>query len=76
VVEAVADSLEQHGRPTLVVDPVLVSTSGDTLAGKDCIEAILHRCGQHPCVNHTVVLLLSARFVVFWVVRWLFPHKV
>ncbi len=65
MVEAVADSLEEHGRPTLVVDPVLVSTSGDTLAGKDCIEAILHRC-----TLNSLSFVHAAAISMFYDIMW------
>lgn len=42
-VEAVADRLVAHGVRGLVVDPVLVATSGDSLAGSEVAEAI-KRC--------------------------------
>jgi phosphoglycerate dehydrogenase-like enzyme len=43
VVNAVAECLERHGCPPLVVDPVLVSTSGDNLADRDTLDAFLNR---------------------------------
>ena len=38
IVEAVADFLAVHGGAPLVVDPVMVATSGDVLLAKDAIE--------------------------------------
>jgi hydroxymethylpyrimidine kinase/phosphomethylpyrimidine kinase len=40
-VEAVADALDELGRPTLVIDPVLASTSGTPLL--DDLDALLER---------------------------------
>lgn len=39
-VKAVADSIQAHKVSTLVVDPVLVATSGDSLAGSEVAEAL------------------------------------
>ncbi len=43
VVEAVVDALARHDRVPLVVDPVMVATSGDELTASDAKEAIIHR---------------------------------
>jgi hydroxymethylpyrimidine/phosphomethylpyrimidine kinase len=42
-VEAVADVVRAHRVGALVVDPVLVATSGDSLAGADVADAIVER---------------------------------
>ena len=42
-VEAVADAVRAHRVKGLVVDPVLVATSGDSLAGADVADAIVER---------------------------------
>ncbi len=42
-VEAVADAVRRHGVGALVVDPVLVATSGDSLAGAEVAAAIVER---------------------------------
>ena len=39
-VKAVADAVRSHKVSTLVVDPVLVATSGDSLAGSEVAEAL------------------------------------
>ena len=41
VVEAVAERLRAHGVGTLVVDPVLVATSGDALTAPSTVQAIV-----------------------------------
>jgi len=44
IVAAVAAGLKQHGagaRPPLIVDPVMVATSGDALIGEDAVAAII-----------------------------------
>jgi hydroxymethylpyrimidine/phosphomethylpyrimidine kinase len=43
LVVAVADALEEAGRPPLVVDPVFVSKHGDTLLADDAVEALRTR---------------------------------
>ncbi len=43
VVEAVADRLRAHGPPFIVLDPVLVATSGDSLGAPDVVDAMLRR---------------------------------
>ena len=40
-VEAVADAVRAHSVAALVVDPVLVATSGDSLAGAEVAAAIV-----------------------------------
>ena len=40
IVEAVAASLARHGARNIVLDPVLVATSGDSLGAPDVIEAM------------------------------------
>ena len=40
IVEAVADRLARHGARNIVLDPVLVATSGDSLGAPDVIEAM------------------------------------
>lgn len=40
VVEAVADRLKRHGARNIVLDPVLVATSGDSLGAPDVVEAM------------------------------------
>ena len=42
-VHAVADALQRHKVTALVVDPVLVATSGDSLAESDVAQAIVDR---------------------------------
>ena len=42
-VHAVADALERHQVSCCVVDPVLVATSGHSLAGTDVAAALLDR---------------------------------
>jgi len=42
-VEAVADALARARLPALVVDPVMVATSGDVLLAPDAIEAVRRR---------------------------------
>lgn len=39
-VQAVADAVQSHGISQLVVDPVLVATSGDSLASSDVAAAV------------------------------------
>ena len=39
-VKAVADTVQKHQVPHLVVDPVLVATSGDSLAGSEVAQAL------------------------------------
>ena len=54
--EAVAHAVRVHQVTSLVVDPVLVATSGDSLAGNDVAAAIVEqlfplatvRDPQHP----------------------------
>lgn len=41
-IEAVAAGLGRHGVRTLVVDPVMVATSGDRLLASDAVEALRH----------------------------------
>lgn len=43
VIEAVADGLEKHRAPRVVVDPVMVATSGDRLITPDAIERLRTR---------------------------------
>jgi hydroxymethylpyrimidine/phosphomethylpyrimidine kinase len=45
IVCAVAEALRARGRPTLVVDPVLVATSGDALGVSGVSEAMLSELG-------------------------------
>jgi hydroxymethylpyrimidine/phosphomethylpyrimidine kinase len=40
IVEAVADRLEAHAGPPIVLDPVMISASGDPLLEPDAVEAI------------------------------------
>lgn len=40
IVEAVADRLARHGASNIVLDPVLVATSGDSLGAPDVVEAM------------------------------------
>ncbi len=39
IIEAVADALERHGAANIVVDPVMVATSGARLISEDAVEA-------------------------------------
>ncbi len=43
IVEAVADRLRVHGAQRIVLDPVLVATSGDSLGAPDVVEAMKRR---------------------------------
>ena len=43
VVAAVADRLKHWGAPLVVLDPVLVATSGDSLGADDVVEALIAR---------------------------------
>ena len=43
IIEAVADALERHAAANIVVDPVMVATSGARLIGDDAIEALKAR---------------------------------
>ena len=39
-VKAVAQAVQAHKVSTIVVDPVLVATSGDSLAGSEVVQAL------------------------------------
>lgn len=41
-VQAVCEGVRRHGLATLVVDPVMVATSGDVLLADDAIDAVRH----------------------------------
>ncbi|MGE3644963.1 MAG: bifunctional hydroxymethylpyrimidine kinase/phosphomethylpyrimidine kinase [Beijerinckiaceae bacterium] len=41
IVQAVADRLRTHGAKNVVLDPVLVATSGDSLGAPDVVDAML-----------------------------------
>tara|TARA_B100000315_G_scaffold186745_1_gene176224 strand:+ start:2334 stop:3128 length:795 start_codon:yes stop_codon:yes gene_type:complete len=43
IIECVADALRRHGVPWLVVDPVMVAKSGDSLLREDAVEALRTR---------------------------------
>lgn len=43
IVNAVADALERHGAPDILLDPVMVASSGDELIDNEAIEAIIRR---------------------------------
>ena len=43
IIEAVADALERHGAANIVVDPVMVATSGARLIDEDAVEALKAR---------------------------------
>jgi hydroxymethylpyrimidine/phosphomethylpyrimidine kinase len=43
IVEAVADRLTAHGAKNIVLDPVLVATSGDSLGAPDVVDAMIAR---------------------------------
>ena len=43
IVEAVADGIERHGLGPVVVDPVMISTSGFALLRPDAVEAVRRR---------------------------------
>jgi|HigsolmetaAR203D_1030402.scaffolds.fasta_scaffold02131_8 hydroxymethylpyrimidine/phosphomethylpyrimidine kinase len=43
VIETVADALERHPVPSLIVDPVMVAKSGDRLLREDAIDALKRR---------------------------------
>jgi len=42
-IEAIADVLERRGVPPLVVDPVMVATSGDALLDDDAVDTLVGR---------------------------------
>ncbi len=46
-VEVVAEAVRVHGVTNLVVDPVLVATSGDSLAADGVAQALLTRCATN-----------------------------
>jgi hydroxymethylpyrimidine/phosphomethylpyrimidine kinase len=56
-VELVADRVKEHGSSSLVVDPVLVSTSGHSLGDSDVAQALITRSASMlpplplPCAN-------------------------
>lgn len=43
IAEAIADRLEAHGARNIVVDPVMVATSGDALLSEDAVKALTSR---------------------------------
>ena len=43
LIEAIADKLEQYGARNIVVDPVMVATSGDRLISEDALETLKRR---------------------------------
>ncbi|MFT4097137.1 MAG: bifunctional hydroxymethylpyrimidine kinase/phosphomethylpyrimidine kinase [Rhodoblastus sp.] len=43
IVSAVADRLAHHGARNIVLDPVLVATSGDSLGASDVVDALITR---------------------------------
>lgn len=43
IIEAVANALERHGARNVVVDPVMVATSGARLIDEDAVEALVRR---------------------------------
>ncbi|MFX8036110.1 bifunctional hydroxymethylpyrimidine kinase/phosphomethylpyrimidine kinase, partial [Acinetobacter baumannii] len=43
IIHAVADALEHHRPPALVLDPVMVATSGARLLETEALEALRHR---------------------------------
>ena len=43
IAAAVADRLAHHGARNIVLDPVLVATSGDSLGSPDVVDAIINR---------------------------------
>jgi hydroxymethylpyrimidine/phosphomethylpyrimidine kinase len=43
VIEAVAAGIEQHGAENIVIDPVMVATSGDVLLRPDAVDALRQR---------------------------------
>lgn len=43
IMEAVADALEQHKPPFIILDPVMVATSGDSLITSDAVETLKKR---------------------------------
>lgn len=43
IIEAVADALERHEARNVVVDPVMVATSGARLIDEDAVEALVRR---------------------------------
>jgi len=50
IVEAVAASLARHKARNIVLDPVLVATSGDSLGAPDVIEAMRHTLMPLACL--------------------------
>ncbi len=47
IVEAVAAALERHAFKHVVVDPVMIATSGDALLDADAVSALTHRVLPH-----------------------------
>ncbi len=43
IIESVAEAVRRHGISTLVVDPVMVATSGDPLLDAGAVEVLVHR---------------------------------
>lgn len=43
LIETIADKLEQYGAKNIVVDPVMVATSGDRLISEDALETLKRR---------------------------------
>ena len=43
IIEAIADALERHGATNIVIDPVMVATSGARLISEDAVEALKAR---------------------------------
>jgi hydroxymethylpyrimidine/phosphomethylpyrimidine kinase len=56
IVEAVARAVTDHGIDALVVDPVMVSTSGDALTDEDAIAAL-----QKLLLVHALIVTPNAR---------------
>ena len=44
VIDAVADALERHGPAFIVLDPVMVATSGARLLEPDALDALRYAC--------------------------------
>jgi hydroxymethylpyrimidine/phosphomethylpyrimidine kinase len=62
IVDVVCSSLEAHPTPPLVVDPVMISTSGDRLLDNDAVKLIRTRLMEHARVvtpNRTEAELLA-----------------
>lgn len=53
IIDAVAAWLDAHPAPVLVVDPVMIATSGDRLLDEDAEEAMRAFCRRAPSSRPT-----------------------